>query len=487
MALGCLSEAQEAEFQRRVLARLQQALAHTEREFFRFVKAEMEDRPDLAMVGSCVLLLLIHGPYLFSINLGDSRALLATAKLPASQPPASLASPLVSTQAASMARAGRGVVPLSLQSMALDGRESQGEEEGENGSDTNSPPVLRVGLGMHPKSIKSSSGDLTLLQHQGCLQSPTSVSRHWSPQYVEQQLQLARSRQQQQQQRRRQNPGRQLSAIQLSEVHCCDNDVERQRVIAEHQEDATPAVSGDRVKGKLRVTRAFGAGYLKSAKLNDGLMGIFRVRELDSPPYISSTPFAHARRLGPMDRFAVAGSDGLFDFFTNEEVVDEVAAYLEEHPMGDPAKHMLELLLERAARQAGEHGGNPGWSYAWLFGHMDGLLSSVFGRYGPYPLFLLYLKIADAGVLLWLCYIRLDVEHLVELGNDCSSLCCAVCVRWMQAFLWRSCEASPAVEGASITMMLPLWSSFLDPSTARRKHLQSLELGEFWEAMQLVT
>jgi serine/threonine protein phosphatase PrpC len=42
------------------------------------VEQEMEDRPDLVSVGSCVLVVLLHGNDLYTLNLGDSRAVLAT-------------------------------------------------------------------------------------------------------------------------------------------------------------------------------------------------------------------------------------------------------------------------------------------------------------------------------------------------------------------------------------------------------------------------
>jgi serine/threonine protein phosphatase PrpC len=55
----------------------------------------------------------------------------------------------------------------------------------------------------------------------------------------------------------------------------------------------------------------------------------------------------------PGDKFVVIGSDGLFDFFTNEEVVEYVDKFLMAHPTGDPAKYMVEQLLVRAAHTAG--------------------------------------------------------------------------------------------------------------------------------------
>eukprot|EP00850_Spirogloea_muscicola_P009508 SM000053S17465 [mRNA] locus=s53:545738:548036:- [translate_table: standard] len=222
----------EAAVREAVMGRMVGALAATEADFLEMVEQEMDDRPDLAMVGSCVLAVLVQGDDLFALNVGDSRAVLAT---------------------------------------------------------------RRPGAG-------------------GSSDTP-------------------------------------LVATALTEVHTVDSEPERERVMAEHPDDPT-AIVGTRVKGKLRLTRAFGAGYLKSAHFNDGLMGILRVRGLDSPPYVSSAPSVRAHRVTPADAFVVLGSDGLFDFFTDQQVVDHVAAFTAAHPHGDPARHMLEQLLVRAAEHA---------------------------------------------------------------------------------------------------------------------------------------
>lgn len=88
-------------------------------------------------------------------------------------------------------------------------------------------------------------------------------------------------------------------------------------------------------------------------KLNDALMGILRVRNLISPPYISTDPSLNVHRISKADHFVIVASDGLFDFFTNEETVKLVHSYIMRNPCGDPAKYLLEQLVERAAECAG--------------------------------------------------------------------------------------------------------------------------------------
>lgn len=87
--------------------------------------------------------------------------------------------------------------------------------------------------------------------------------------------------------------------------------------------------------------------------MNDALMGILQVRNLCSPPYVYNHPFTMSHRVSDKDHFVVLGSDGLFDFFSNDEVVKLVHLFIQNNPSGDPAKHLVEQLVERAADNAG--------------------------------------------------------------------------------------------------------------------------------------
>ncbi|XP_057430368.1 probable protein phosphatase 2C 40 [Lotus japonicus] len=223
----------EAPFSNAVLKSLQHALAQVENDFLCMVEQEMEERPDLVCVGSCVLLVLLHRNYLYTLNLGDSRAVLAT----------------------------RGT----------DGRMNGNER---------------------------------------------------------------------------------LKAIQLTNSHTVDDEAERAQLLANHPDDPKTIVAG-KVKGKLKVTRAFGVGYLKKKNLNDALMGILRVSNLKSPPYVSTDPSVNVHKISNSDQFVIVGSDGLFDFFSNDEAVKLVESYILSNPYGDPAKFLIEQLVVRAADSAG--------------------------------------------------------------------------------------------------------------------------------------
>lgn len=217
----------------RVLGSLQRALVQAENDFLHMVEQEMEDRPDLVSVGSCVLVVLLHGKNLYVLNIGDSRAVLATC----------------------------------------------GEYSDMNSDDG-------------------------------------------------------------------------LLAVQLSDAHTVDNEEEKNQLLQDHPHDPSIIVGG-KVKGKLKVTRALGVGYLKKKHMNDVLMGILQVRNLLSPPYISVEPSLKVHEISDCDHFVVLGSDGLFDFFSNEEIVKLVRSHISNYPSGDPAKFLVEQLLVRAADCAG--------------------------------------------------------------------------------------------------------------------------------------
>jgi len=143
-----------------------------------------------------------------------------------------------------------------------------------------------------------------------------------------------------------------LGAVQLSLDHSTGVEEEVQRIKAEHADDVLP-IMNDRVKGTLKVTRAFGAGFLKQPKWNDALLEVFRIDFVGTVPYITCTPALRHHRLGPEDHYLILSSDGLYQYFTNEEVVNHVEWFMSSCPDGDPAQHLVEEVLFRAAKKAG--------------------------------------------------------------------------------------------------------------------------------------
>ncbi|CAN6460274.1 unnamed protein product [Victoria cruziana] len=143
-----------------------------------------------------------------------------------------------------------------------------------------------------------------------------------------------------------------LTALQLSTDHSTSIEEEVLRIKREHPDDSQCIVN-DRVKGRLKVTRAFGAGFLKQASLNNALLEMFRNEYIGTAPYISSSPSLQHYRLGPNDQFLVLSSDGLYQYLSNQEVVSYVENFMDKFPDGDPAQYLIEELLFRAAKKAG--------------------------------------------------------------------------------------------------------------------------------------
>ena len=89
-------------------------------------------------------------------------------------------------------------------------------------------------------------------------------------------------------------------------------------------------------------------------KWNDSLLEVFRIDFVGTAPYITYTPSLRHHRLGPEDHYLILSSDGLYQYFTNEEVVNHVEWFMSSYPDGDPAQQLVEEVLFRAAKKAGK-------------------------------------------------------------------------------------------------------------------------------------
>ncbi|PSR90068.1 Protein like [Actinidia chinensis var. chinensis] len=239
-----------------VLKALSEALRKTEESYLEVADKMVDENPELALMGSCVLVMLMKGEDVYVLNVGDSRAVL--------------------------------------------GQKAE-------------PDVWRQDL---ERINEETFYDLELCDADRSNTTPS------------------------------------LTALQLTMDHSTSVDEEVKRIKTEHPDDAC-AVVNDRVKGSLKVTRAFGAGFLKQPKWNDALLEVFRIDYVGTSPYITCLPYIYHHRLGPRDRFLILSSDGLYQYFTNEEAVSEVELFISWSPEGDPAQHLVEELLFRAAKKAG--------------------------------------------------------------------------------------------------------------------------------------
>lgn len=74
---------------------------------------------------------------------------------------------------------------------------------------------------------------------------------------------------------------------------------------------------------------------------------------IGTSPYIICSPSLCHHKLDSKDKFLILSSDGLYQYFTNQEAVSEVETFMSTFPEGDPAQHLVEEVLFRAAKKAG--------------------------------------------------------------------------------------------------------------------------------------
>ncbi|GAB2273586.1 hypothetical protein Dimus_008373 [Dionaea muscipula] len=253
-----------------VLSALSQALEKTELAYLDLTDKVIDRYPELALMGSCLLVVLMRNEDVYVMNVGDSRAIVAQLEIQE-------ANSIVETK-----------------------------DLVEEGS-------CREG-------IFEENAATSLRSKNAANEAPAQTMK--------------------------------LTALQLSKDHSTSIEEEVLRIKNEHPDDGLCIVN-DRVKGRLKVTRAFGAGFLKQPKWNDSLLEMFRNEFIGTAPYISCTPSLCHHKLGLKDQFLVLSSDGLYQYLTNQEVVSHVANFMEKFPDGDPAQHLIEELLSRAANKAG--------------------------------------------------------------------------------------------------------------------------------------
>uniref|UniRef100_A0A0D9VUG5 protein-serine/threonine phosphatase n=1 Tax=Leersia perrieri TaxID=77586 RepID=A0A0D9VUG5_9ORYZ len=265
-----------------VLRAMSRALENTEEAYMEIVERELDKNPELALMGSCVLVMLMKDQDVYVMNLGDSRVILA-----------------------------------------------------QDNDQYNNSSFLKGDLRHRNRSRESLVRvELDRISEESPMHNPNS---HLSSNTKTNELTICKLK---------------MRAVQLSTDHSTSVDEEVSRIRAEHPDDPQ-SVFNDRVKGQLKVTRAFGAGFLKKPKYNDILLEMFRIDYVGTSAYISCNPAVLHHRLCSNDRFLVLSSDGLYQYFSNDEVVSHVAWFMENVPEGDPAQYLVAELLCRAAKKNG--------------------------------------------------------------------------------------------------------------------------------------
>ncbi|XVF22226.1 hypothetical protein REPUB_Repub12eG0155300 [Reevesia pubescens] len=267
-----------------VLRAMARALESTEEAYMEMVRKALDINPELALMGSCVLVMLMKNQDVYVMNLGDSRVILAQERPNDRHPNPNFAKDDLKHRNRSRE---------SLVRMELDRISEESPMHNQHSQ----------------VSIINKNRDVSICRLK-------------------------------------------MKAVQLSTDHSTSIEEEILRIKAEHPDD-DKAISNDRVKGQLKVTRAFGAGFLKKPACNEVLLEMFRIDYVGNAPYLSCIPSVVHHRLSSSDRFLVLSSDGLYQYFSNEEVVGHVTWFMENVPEGDPAQYLVAELLFRAAKKNG--------------------------------------------------------------------------------------------------------------------------------------
>ncbi|KAJ8569470.1 hypothetical protein ON010_g5790 [Phytophthora cinnamomi] len=138
---------------------------------------------------------------------------------------------------------------------------------------------------------------------------------------------------------------------------------EQEKLIEEHPGEANVFTcrhpDSCYVKGALQPTRAFGDFSLKHPEFNgppyvngDRSAGRHFAAPF-TPPYITAIPEVKSHKLQEGDKFLIIGSDGLWDYLSNEEAVEVVngQASCGNHDLAGRA--LVERVLQKAAKRYG--------------------------------------------------------------------------------------------------------------------------------------
>lgn len=156
----------------------------------------------------------------------------------------------------------------------------------------------------------------------------------------------------------------------LTEDHQPSNLRELSRLQNEHPgEEDTVAFSSSgngplRVLGGLMPSRAFGDARYKwsledQEKIDALLSGLplgsyswLRPHYLQTPPYMTAKPDIATHKITELDQFLVISTDGLFDVFTNRDIVRHLSNYLKvEDNQENAATYLIRCAIENGKGQ----------------------------------------------------------------------------------------------------------------------------------------
>jgi len=123
----------------------------------------------------------------------------------------------------------------------------------------------------------------------------------------------------------------QFVAVQLSTDHHGENEDEIKRIVSAHPREYD-AIAYGRIKGFLQPTRGLGDGLYKVRALYDKSDRAYKPSEPFNPPYTTALPEVKIHPLTDNVEFLVLATDGLWDMFSSQQVIDHVGEFLQKHP-----------------------------------------------------------------------------------------------------------------------------------------------------------
>ncbi|ETV71597.1 hypothetical protein H257_13060 [Aphanomyces astaci] len=147
-------------------------------------------------------------------------------------------------------------------------------------------------------------------------------------------------------------------ATPLSNDHNAKLAVEKTRLSAAHPNEANIVVckhpESCYVKGGLQPTRALGDFAFKHASFNGPADPTLRangrhIAEPYTPPYVFALPETISHVVTATDKFLILGSDGVWDFLTNQEAADVVHACVARGEADLASRAIVEAVLTKAA------------------------------------------------------------------------------------------------------------------------------------------
>ncbi|XP_052817345.1 pyruvate dehydrogenase [acetyl-transferring]-phosphatase 1, mitochondrial-like [Mya arenaria] len=140
----------------------------------------------------------------------------------------------------------------------------------------------------------------------------------------------------------------------LSNEHDANNDDELDRIYGRHPGEKQTVIKNSRLLGDLAPLRAFGdARYKWPARImkhvlnvcNPNVISVYGEnlipQNYQSPPYLTAEPDVMHYSLTPRDKFMVIASDGLWENLGPQQVIDLVAAHMDERQI------LTEFVLPR--------------------------------------------------------------------------------------------------------------------------------------------